>query len=131
MNSKNTQIKRYSVILGKNAINETNPVKEQQFKVSKLVVHEDFDYTTENYTHDIGKYALYFNIIFYYLPYIVLFKQLKMQITSFSPVEDREQRWSMRSEDRICENCMPSTFPAEASHWILLWDCRLWKASKG
>ncbi|XP_067241362.1 plasminogen activator, urokinase a [Chanodichthys erythropterus] len=49
-----TQINRYSVILGKNAINETNLVKEQQFNVSKLVVHEDFDYTTENYTHDIA-----------------------------------------------------------------------------
>ncbi|XP_051772387.1 plasminogen activator, urokinase a [Ctenopharyngodon idella] len=50
----NTQKNRYSVILGKNAINETNPDKEQEFKVSKLVVHEDFDYTTENYTHDIA-----------------------------------------------------------------------------
>lgn len=88
LNSNNTQKNRYSVILGKNAINETNPDKEQEFKVSKLVVHEDFDYTTENYTHDIGKFALYFNIIFYYLPYIVLFQQLKVQITSFSPVED-------------------------------------------
>ncbi|TRY99564.1 hypothetical protein DNTS_032878 [Danionella cerebrum] len=51
---RSTQIKRYSVYLGKNAINETNPVKEQQFTVSKLVVHEDFDYTTENYNHDIA-----------------------------------------------------------------------------
>ncbi|KTF84319.1 hypothetical protein cypCar_00028410 [Cyprinus carpio] len=51
---KNTQIKKYSVYLGKNAINETNSVKEQQFVVSKLVVHEDFDYTTENYNNDIA-----------------------------------------------------------------------------
>ncbi|CAM4726801.1 unnamed protein product [Leuciscus chuanchicus] len=51
---KDTQKKKYSVILGKNAINETNSVKEQRFTVSKLVVHEDYDYTTENYNHDIA-----------------------------------------------------------------------------
>lgn len=50
---------RYSVYLGKNAINETNTVKEQQFNVSKLVVHEDYDYTTEDYNNDIGMFALY------------------------------------------------------------------------
>ncbi|KAG1951052.1 plasminogen activator, urokinase a [Pimephales promelas] len=51
---KDTKIRRYSVILGKNAINETNSDIEQRFTVSKLVVHEDFDYTTENFTHDIA-----------------------------------------------------------------------------
>lgn len=60
MNSNNTQIKRYSVVLGKTAINETDPVKEQTFTVSRLVIHEDFDYSTENYTHDIGMFILYF-----------------------------------------------------------------------
>jgi len=58
LNSKDTKIRRYSVILGKNAINETNSDIEQRFTVNKLVVHEDFDYTTENFTHDIGKFAL-------------------------------------------------------------------------
>lgn len=72
MNSKNTLKNRYSVILGKNAINETNSDKEQQFNVSKLVVHEDYDYTTENYYHDIGKFALYLTIcrIYYIIPAI-------------------------------------------------------------
>ncbi|XP_067277527.1 plasminogen activator, urokinase a [Pseudorasbora parva] len=50
----NTQTKRYSVILGKNAINETNPVKEQRFEVSKIVIHENYDYITENFNNDIA-----------------------------------------------------------------------------
>ncbi|KAL1262989.1 hypothetical protein QQF64_005728 [Cirrhinus molitorella] len=51
---KRTSIKRYSVFLGKNAINETDSVKEQKFTVSEFVVHEDYDYTTENYNNDIA-----------------------------------------------------------------------------
>ncbi|XP_016392122.1 urokinase-type plasminogen activator-like [Sinocyclocheilus rhinocerous] len=51
---KRTRIMRYSVYLGKNAINETDTVKEQQFNVSKLVVHEDYDYTAENFNNDIA-----------------------------------------------------------------------------
>ncbi|XP_052469014.1 urokinase-type plasminogen activator [Carassius gibelio] len=51
---KRTQVRKYSVFLGKTAINETDSVKEQQFDVSKLVVHEDYDYTTENYNNDIA-----------------------------------------------------------------------------
>ncbi|XP_056327064.1 plasminogen activator, urokinase a [Danio aesculapii] len=51
---KRTQINRYSVVLGKNAINETDQDKEQKFTVSRLVIHKDFDYSTENYTHDIA-----------------------------------------------------------------------------
>ncbi|XP_065153619.1 plasminogen activator, urokinase a [Paramisgurnus dabryanus] len=50
---KRTKIHKYSVYLGKNSINETDS-KEQKFMVSKLVVHPDFDYTTENYNHDIA-----------------------------------------------------------------------------
>ncbi|XP_050981127.1 plasminogen activator, urokinase a [Labeo rohita] len=53
-NDKRTSIRRYSVFLGKNAINETDSVKEQNFTVSELIVHEDFDYTTENYNNDIA-----------------------------------------------------------------------------
>ncbi|XP_051946397.1 plasminogen activator, urokinase a [Xyrauchen texanus] len=50
----NTKTKKYSVYLGKNAINENDLTKEQQFTVSKLVVHEGFNYTTQNFTHDIA-----------------------------------------------------------------------------
>lgn len=48
---------RYSVHLGKNAINETDTIKEQQFNVSKLVVHENYDYTVEDFNNDIGMFA--------------------------------------------------------------------------
>lgn len=58
MYSEKTKIKKYSVYLGKNAINETDS-KEQKFSVSKLVVHSDFDYKTENFTHDIGMFSLF------------------------------------------------------------------------
>uniref|UniRef100_A0A4W4HMJ6 trypsin n=1 Tax=Electrophorus electricus TaxID=8005 RepID=A0A4W4HMJ6_ELEEL len=47
-----TSIHRFSVHLGKNAINETNLRKEQMFKVAKLVIHED--YTGNNYNNDIA-----------------------------------------------------------------------------
>lgn len=50
---------RYSVYLGKNAINETDTVKEQQFNVSNLIVHENYDYTVQSYNNDIGMFALY------------------------------------------------------------------------
>ncbi|XP_051507527.1 tissue-type plasminogen activator-like isoform X2 [Myxocyprinus asiaticus] len=50
----NTKTNKYSVYLGRNAINESNPIKEQQFTVSKLVVHEGFNYKTQNFTHDIA-----------------------------------------------------------------------------
>lgn len=48
---------KYSVHLGKNAINETDTIKEQQFNVSKLVVHENYDYTVEDFNNDIGMFA--------------------------------------------------------------------------
>ncbi|KAI7805591.1 plasminogen activator, urokinase a [Triplophysa rosa] len=48
-----TKIWKYSVSLGRNTISETDS-KEQKFSVSKLVVHQGFDYRTENYTHDIA-----------------------------------------------------------------------------
>lgn len=51
---KKTRIMRYSVYLGKSAINETDTIKEQQFNVSKLVVHENYDYTAEDFNNDIA-----------------------------------------------------------------------------
>ncbi|XP_051504620.1 urokinase-type plasminogen activator-like [Myxocyprinus asiaticus] len=50
----NTKINKYSVYLGKNAINKINPAIEQRFAVSKLVVHHEFNFTLQNYTHDIA-----------------------------------------------------------------------------
>ncbi|KAI4886092.1 hypothetical protein NFI96_020200 [Prochilodus magdalenae] len=46
--------KDYTVYLGKNAINETDPSKEQMFKVAKLVIHQDYDFMNENYNNDIA-----------------------------------------------------------------------------
>lgn len=47
-----TNIRRLSVFLGKDAINETNAEKEQVFGVERLVVHQD--YNESNYNNDIA-----------------------------------------------------------------------------
>ncbi|XP_072533097.1 plasminogen activator, urokinase a [Salminus brasiliensis] len=53
--SGRNKIEHISVHLGKNAINETNQNKEQKFKVTKLVIHQDFDNTEkEDYNNDIA-----------------------------------------------------------------------------
>lgn len=53
-NSRRTSKDQYTVYLGKDATNQTDLKKEQKFKVIKLVLHEDFDNTEENYNNDIG-----------------------------------------------------------------------------
>lgn len=53
-NSRRIKLDQYTVYLGKNAINETNPSKEQKFKVAKLQIHEEYDHVAENFNHDIG-----------------------------------------------------------------------------
>ncbi|KAL6487066.1 hypothetical protein MHYP_G00036920 [Metynnis hypsauchen] len=42
----------YTVYLGKNALNETDPSKEQMFTVTKLMIHEGYE--NENYNNDIA-----------------------------------------------------------------------------
>lgn len=49
-----TDVHKLSVVLGKNAINETNSEKEQEFSVSELFIHEHFDNTDGNYDNDIA-----------------------------------------------------------------------------
>ncbi|KAK9965947.1 hypothetical protein ABG768_005009 [Culter alburnus] len=49
-----TQTKKLSVVLGKNAINETDIQKEQEFSVSELIIHEHFDNTDGNFNNDIA-----------------------------------------------------------------------------
>ncbi|KAJ8248434.1 hypothetical protein GJAV_G00241980 [Gymnothorax javanicus] len=49
-----TSIRRLSVTLGKNALNETNHKREQTFSIDKLIVHEDFNNSDENYNNDIA-----------------------------------------------------------------------------
>ncbi|KAG9275434.1 urokinase-type plasminogen activator [Astyanax mexicanus] len=52
---RRNKLEHISVYLGKNAINETDHNKEQKFKVTKLIIHEDFDNTiSENYNNDIA-----------------------------------------------------------------------------
>ncbi|XP_062850849.1 plasminogen activator, urokinase a [Trichomycterus rosablanca] len=51
---KRIKLEQYTVYMGKNAINETDPSKEQKFKVAKLVIHEDYDNIAENFNHDIA-----------------------------------------------------------------------------
>uniref|UniRef100_A0A671KXT4 trypsin n=1 Tax=Sinocyclocheilus anshuiensis TaxID=1608454 RepID=A0A671KXT4_9TELE len=45
---------KLSVFLGKNAINETDVQREQEFRVSELFIHEHFDNTDGNYNNDIA-----------------------------------------------------------------------------
>uniref|UniRef100_A0A667Z390 trypsin n=1 Tax=Myripristis murdjan TaxID=586833 RepID=A0A667Z390_9TELE len=50
----NTRARRFSVTLGKNALNETEPTREQTFKVEKVVIHEEFDNSEGNFNNDIA-----------------------------------------------------------------------------
>ncbi|XP_068610953.1 plasminogen activator, urokinase b [Brachionichthys hirsutus] len=38
-----TKNQRFTVMLGKNALNESNPTAEQKFKVEEIIIHEGFD----------------------------------------------------------------------------------------
>lgn len=46
--------RRFSVILGKNALNESKSNEEQRFGVEQIFVHKDFDNTDGNFNNDIG-----------------------------------------------------------------------------
>ncbi|KAM6951686.1 urokinase-type plasminogen activator-like [Aplochiton taeniatus] len=49
-----TKVRKLSVTLGKNAINETSYITEQTFQVAELFVHEQFDNSEGNYNNDIA-----------------------------------------------------------------------------
>ncbi|XP_051274340.1 plasminogen activator, urokinase b isoform X1 [Dicentrarchus labrax] len=46
--------RRFSVILGKNALNESDPTAEQEFRVEEIIVHEGFDNSEGNFNNDIA-----------------------------------------------------------------------------
>lgn len=50
--SKETNIRRLSVYLGKTATNDTDAVREQRFTVEKLIIHQK--YNESNFNNDIG-----------------------------------------------------------------------------
>lgn len=52
--SSQTKQRRFSVSLGKNALNESDPTVEQTFRVEELIVHEGFDNSEGNFKNDIG-----------------------------------------------------------------------------
>lgn len=43
------------MVLGKNALNESDSSREQMFKVAEIIVHEGFDSSEGNFNNDIGK----------------------------------------------------------------------------
>ena len=53
LHSKNTNLQKLSVFLGKSAINETDVEKEQKFTVEQLVLHAGYSDSKE-YNNDIG-----------------------------------------------------------------------------
>lgn len=52
--SSHEETRRFSVILGKNTLNESNPAIEQTFRVEEIIVHEGFDNSEGNFNNDIG-----------------------------------------------------------------------------
>lgn len=46
--------RRFSVVLGKNALNESDPTVEQTFRVEEIIVHEGFDNSAGNFNNDIA-----------------------------------------------------------------------------
>ncbi|XP_070708182.1 plasminogen activator, urokinase b [Pempheris klunzingeri] len=49
-----SKLRRFSVILGKNALNETDPTAEQKFRVEEMIVHAGFDNSEGNFINDIA-----------------------------------------------------------------------------
>lgn len=49
-----TKLRRFSVILGKNALNKTDLDMEQNFRVEEIILHEDFDNNEGNFNNDIA-----------------------------------------------------------------------------
>lgn len=62
-NSKRTNKDQYTVYLGKDAINRTDPEKEQKFKVEKLVLHQQYDNKAEDFNNDIGMHLTLYSKI--------------------------------------------------------------------
>lgn len=52
--SPDTKGRRFSVVLGKNALNESDPFVEQTFRVEEIILHEGFDNNEGNFENDIG-----------------------------------------------------------------------------
>lgn len=52
--SSHNKNRHFSVVLGKNALNESDPTTEQTFRVEEIIVHEGFDSSEGNYNNDIG-----------------------------------------------------------------------------
>ncbi|KAL6094418.1 plau [Pungitius sinensis] len=46
--------RRFSVVLGKNAVNETNRAAEQTFRVERIILHEGYDNAAGGYDNDIA-----------------------------------------------------------------------------
>ncbi|XP_054455471.1 plasminogen activator, urokinase b [Anoplopoma fimbria] len=46
--------RRFSVILGKDVMNETDPTVEQTFRVEEIILHDGFDNSEGNYNNDIA-----------------------------------------------------------------------------
>ncbi|XP_073345280.1 plasminogen activator, urokinase b [Pagrus major] len=49
-----TKSRRFSVVLGKNALNESDPTMEQTFRVEEIILHEGFDNSEGNFNNDIA-----------------------------------------------------------------------------
>lgn len=56
-NRRGAQKEQYTVYLGMDATNETNPKKEQTFKVAKLLLHQSFNAEDEDFNNDIGMHS--------------------------------------------------------------------------
>lgn len=48
------RVRRFSVILGKNALNESDPSIEQTFRVDEIIIHNGFDNSEGNFNNDIA-----------------------------------------------------------------------------
>lgn len=46
--------RRFSVVLGKNALNQSDASVEQMFKVEEIIVHEGYDNSEGNFNNDLG-----------------------------------------------------------------------------
>uniref|UniRef100_A0A3Q3VQA5 trypsin n=1 Tax=Mola mola TaxID=94237 RepID=A0A3Q3VQA5_MOLML len=49
-----TKNHRYSVFLGKNFLNESDPIAEQKFRVEEIIIHEGFDQSKGDFNNDIA-----------------------------------------------------------------------------
>lgn len=93
-----TKIRSFSVTLGKNALNESEPRTEQQFRVDEIIIHEAFDDSEGNFNNDIGTNRMLHQWTCDDVKAVIFFVNVSQRCWSWRPnmgsVQRRAGQWS-------------------------------------